>query len=90
MTEELEDGPRSIEDRLASIEHDIRLLISATGTKVKERPDGSRAVKSRLLKLDWKFAVSVLGAASGIGFAYKVLAPAVIDFFVAVHHALLQ
>lgn len=75
--------------QLDRVERKLDLLIAATGTHEKEGKDGSTSVKSRMLKLDWKFAWSVLGAASGIGFAYKILAPAVIDFLINIHHALL-
>lgn len=95
MTEWAEDGPveppePTVEQRLARIERKLDNLMQATGTHERERPDGRKVVKSRLIKLDWRFAVSVLGAASGIGFTYRIIAPAVIDFLLNIHHALLQ
>lgn len=72
---------------LHEVKRMVRLLLDATGTHTREGSGGTK-VKTRILKLDWKFVLGILGAASGIGFTYKIIAPAVWVALVSIHHGL--
>lgn len=86
---EMDSRLQGIEGQVEALVDQGRVMMTAMGVHIKEHPDGSQRVRSKLLKLDWKFALSILGASSGIALVYKILIPAIWAFLVQIHHALM-
>jgi len=78
-----------VDGKLGHLSGQIELLIQGVGVSQKARPDGSTVVRTKLLKMDWKLALSILGASTGIALAYRIFVPAMVEFAVNVHRAIM-
>jgi len=74
---------------LKGVEESVNELKMAFGVRAIERSDGTKQVKTRVLKFDSKLMWSIIGGAGGLVVLYQILFPTIAAMALAFHHAII-
>lgn len=86
---EMKDAAADRAKTLERVAEMVGELKTGLAIRTVKKPDGSKTVKTRVLKLDAKFIWSAIGAAGGLAVLYQVAAPTLAAMAIAFHHAIM-